>query len=127
MSAMEIGTSLVDYCNRGRFAEAIDTLYADDIESIEPPCPGLKEDERVRKGIETVRSKSVEWEKTHEVHSCKVSGPYPHEDRFAVHFDLDVTAHAGPMAGQRMQVQEVALYTVRDGQIAREEFFYAMG
>jgi len=30
------------------------------------------------------------------------------------------------MAGQRMKMDEVALYTVKDGKIVHEEFFYDM-
>ena len=38
----------------------------------------------------------------------------------------DVTAKAGPMAGKRMHLDEAALYTVKDGKIIQEEFFYSM-
>jgi hypothetical protein len=31
------------------------------------------------------------------------------------------------MAGKRMQVEEAGLYTVRDGKVVHEEFFYHMG
>jgi hypothetical protein len=31
------------------------------------------------------------------------------------------------MAGRRTKLEEVALYTVKDGKIVREEFFYSMG
>ncbi len=31
------------------------------------------------------------------------------------------------MAGKRMTIEESALYTVKDGKIVREEFFYNMG
>ena len=54
----------------------------------------------------------------------KVTGPFPHDDRFVVIFDMDVTNKA---MGQRFQMQEAALYTVANGKIVREEFFYAMG
>jgi hypothetical protein len=37
---------------------------------------------------------------------------------------MDVTFKG---SGQRMQLDEVGLYTVKDGRIVREEFFYAMG
>ena len=43
------------------------------------------------------------------------------EDRFALIFDMDVTNRE---TGQRMQMREVGLYTVADGKIVREEFFY---
>ena len=40
-------------------------------------------------------------------------------DQFAVRFALDVT----PSGGARMTMEEVALYTVRDGKIVEERFF----
>ena len=49
------------------------------------------------------------------------------DDRFGAIFELDITAKQGPTAGQRMQMKELAIYTVHDGKIAREEFFYSMG
>jgi ketosteroid isomerase-like protein len=77
--------------------------------------------------IAAVRGKGEWWEKNHTVHSAKAQGPWPHGDRFIVRFSLDVTANAGPMAGKRFQMEEAALYTVQDGKIAQEEFFYQMG
>ena len=65
--------------------------------------------------------------RSHEVHSGQADGPYPHGDRFIVFFKYEVTARTGPYAGKRMTIDEAALYTVRDGKIAREEFFYDMG
>lgn len=56
-----------------------------------------------------------------------MEGPYPHGDRFIAHFKMEVTAKNGPMAGKRMVMDEAALYTVKDGKIIHEEFFYAMG
>ena len=39
----------------------------------------------------------------------------------------DITPKAGPMAGNRMTMQEMGLYTVAKGKITKEEFFYDMG
>ena len=65
------------------------------------------------------------WEGAHEVHGMELKGPFPHENgRFAVWMSLDVTANEGPMAGKRMQMQEVCLYTVEDGKISRVEFYW---
>ena len=53
-----------------------------------------------------------------------VAGPWPHDDRFIVTYRYDVT---NKPSGRRFMMEEAALYTVRDGKIAREEFFYSMG
>ena len=79
------------------------------------------------KGLEAIRGKNEWWFANNEVHSGEVKGPFPHGDRFAVIFNFDVTSKAGPMAGQRFQMEEVGLYTVAGGKIVKEEFFYVTG
>ena len=81
---------------------------------------------REMKGIEAIRKKHQWWYENNEVHSSTASGPYPNGDQFIVIFDMDITAKTGPMAGQRMQMKEAGLYTVADGKIIREQFFYDM-
>jgi hypothetical protein len=106
--------------------EALDTLYSPNIISIEAMSAGPETPARID-GIAGVKGKATWWEENHEVHSAQVEGPYPHGDRFIVHFKYDVTAKAGPMAGKRITMDEGALYTVKDGKVVQEEFFYAMG
>jgi hypothetical protein len=126
MSAtLDVGKKLVDLCKQGKFKEAMDTFYAPNIVSIEagaPPGQSPRVD-----GIEAVRGKADWWEKNHEIHGAKVEGPWPNGDRFIARFTLDVTAKAGPMAGKRFTMDETALYTVKDGKVVHEEFFYSMG
>jgi ketosteroid isomerase-like protein len=124
-TTMEVAKKLVDLCRQGKFAQAGEELYAPSIVSIEthgtPEMPARME------GIEAIRKKGQWWEENHTVHSCEVKGPWPHGDRFIVTFNMDVTATGGKMKGQRMQFEEAALYTVKDGKITQEEFFYDMG
>ncbi len=123
MSAAEVGQRLCDLCSEGKHLDAIDELYGEDVVSVEAaeadgPMP------RTMSGKQAVRGKTEWWGNSHEVHSNSVKGPFPHgDDRFAVLFELDAT---NKEAGQRFQMTEVAVYTVDDGKITREEFFYAM-
>jgi hypothetical protein len=58
------------------------------------------------------------------VHDSSVRGPFPHgDDRFCALFEFEVTFKP---SGQRFKMEEVALYTVEDGKIKHEEFFYSM-
>lgn len=124
-TTLDVGNRLVALVREGRNLDAIDTLYAKDIESIEAAAmPG---DTRTRTGHEAVREKSESWIANHDVHDANVRGPYPHDDRFIVFYDYEVTAKGGPMAGQRYRMEEGALYTVKDDKIVKEEFFYHMG
>jgi hypothetical protein len=77
-------------------------------------------------GLAGVKKKNEWWESAHEIHGGEAMGPWPHGDRFIVHFKFDVTAKEGPMKGKRMQLDEAAMYTVKGGKIVQEEFFYSM-
>ena len=99
--------------------EAIESLYASDIVSVEAAAfPGQPAE---LKGKEQVKKKSQQWGENNTVHSAEVNGPYPHGDRFAVRFLYDITQK---QSGKRMKMDEMALYAVKDGKIVREEFFY---
>lgn len=121
----QVGKKLVDLCREGKFNEAVDALYSPDIVSIE--VQGTPQMPARMQGLKDVKAKGEWWEKNHEVHGVQVDGPWPHGDRFIVRFKLDVTAKAGPVAGQRMTLDEAGLYTVKNGKITQEEFFYHMG
>jgi ketosteroid isomerase-like protein len=123
MKTMEIAQKMVDLCRQGKNLEALHTLFADDVVSVEAVAmPGTPS--REMKGLAAVKGKGEWWVANHEVHSANVTGPWPHDDRFIVGFQYDVT---NKPSGQRMKLDEAALYTVRNGKIVREEFFYAMG
>ncbi len=124
MTTLEVGQKLVECCSQGRFMDAINQLYSPDIVSVEAVEGGGMP--RTMQGIDAIRGKNEWWTANHDIHSCKLSGPFPHDDRFGVIFDMDVTAKSGPMSGKRMQMQELALYSVKGGKIVKEEFFYTM-
>jgi hypothetical protein len=75
------------------------------------------------KGLDACLAKSKNWVEMHEVHSANVEGPFPHGDRFAVLFDYDITRRDNK---QRFRMKEIALFTVANGKIVKEEFFYSM-
>jgi ribosomal protein L21 len=56
----------------------------------------------------------------------KVEGPFPNNDRFAVKFHYETSPKSGPNKGKKVKMDEVGIYTVKDGKIVREEFFYSM-
>lgn len=112
---------LVDYCNASREADALNELYAQDAVSAEAqPMPGADSPET--KGLDGIRGKHDWWYGAHEVHASYCEGPYLHgDDRFSVKFYMDVT---NKESGQRMKMSEIGEYTVKNGKIVREEFFY---
>ena len=119
---VEIGKKLVSFCKEGENVKAINELYADEIVSLEamqsPEGGGDK-----AQGIEAIRRKNKQWDESMQVHSMDVQGPFPLGDRFAVHFKFDATEKK---TNKRMKMEEVGLYTVKNGKIIKEEFFYTM-
>ena len=116
----DVATKLAEYCNSRQEVKALDTLYDEACVSVEALAMG--EAGREAAGLEAIRGKHDWWFGAHEVHSANADGPFmAGEDRFALIFDMDVTNRE---TGQRMQMREVGLYTVADGKIVREEFFY---
>lgn len=119
MDLKEIAEELVAGCREGRAQENLDRLYAPDAVSVEAMDSGGGREAR---GIDAIRGKHIWWEENFEVHSAEVSDPMLHApDRFAVIFEIDTTMK---QTGERSAMREVALYTVADGRIVREEFFY---
>lgn len=122
---MGVAQQLVDLCRKGKTMEAVNSLYSPRVVSVE--AEGSPAIPRRVEGLDAVRGKNEWWDQNHTVHGVEVEGPWPHGDRFIARFKWDVTSKAGPMAGQRMKLDETALYTVQDGKIVQEEFFYNMG
>ena len=116
-----IAHELVALCRASRNSEAIEKFYAPNILSIEPV--GNEQMPAEMSGIKAVRGKNEWWEANNEVHAVEVNGPFVGEDQFAVQYTFDVTFKP---TSQRIQNTEVALYTVKDGKIVREQFFYHM-
>jgi len=119
----DIAQGLVEFCRKSQFRNAIDRYYSTDIVSVEPlELPGLGKEQR---GIEAIRSKDTWFAENNEVHSCTANGPFlgagRHANQFAVHFLLD---HTPKSTGKRVTLDEMGLYTVNDGKIVREEFYY---
>ena len=122
MTTQDIGAKLVAFCKAGKNHECMQELYSKDIVSVEAgAAPGQSPE---AKGLEAVLAKGKWWADNHEVHSAVIEGPFPNGDRFAVLFDYDITRKAQNV---RLRMREVAVYTVKDDKIVREEFFYTMG
>jgi ketosteroid isomerase-like protein len=75
----------------------------------------------VCEGKEAVQQKSDWWTENHEVHSGSVEGPYVNGDQFALRFTMDVTPKS---TGERVRMDEVGVYSVKDGKIVEERFYY---
>ena len=116
MTTQEIAQDLVALCRAGKYAEAGEKHWADDVLSIE--AAGENPEQR---GKSAARGKHDHWESANDVHDAQVGDPWVNGDQFVVRFTIDQTQKA---TGQRMILDEVGLYTVRNGKIVEERFFY---
>ena len=118
MTTQDVANDLVTLCRQGKFDEAGEKYWADDVLSVE-----AMGDMTESHGKSAARAKGEWWAGAHDVHEVKVEGPYVNGDQFAVRFVMDITAKE---SGQRITMDEVALYRLKDGKIAEERFFYSM-
>lgn len=119
MTTLELANKFVTMCKEGKNFDVMQTLYHEDIVSVE--AVRRKTGSFETSGKAAVIQKSAEWAQAHEIHGATVDGPFVTGDKFAVLFDFDVTPKA---TGQRGHNREIAVYTAADGLITREEFYY---
>lgn len=110
----EIGASLVDMFNRGLLHEIEQLWWSPAITSIE----GMGQ---AWDGKAAVDGKNQWWLQTNRMLSGRAEGPYVGATGFAVKFHLEVEEIA---TGNRIVMDEVGVYTVKDGKIVQEEFMY---
>ena len=121
-TTMEVANRYVELCRQGENEKLLSELYSPDAVSVE--AASMPNMGREAKGLAAIRGKGEWWFSNHEVHRFDVGEPWPHDDRFIVVFDIDVT---NKPSGQRIQMKEAGLFTLENGRIVREEFFYPAG
>ncbi len=117
MNTQEIAEDIVSLCKQGKFDESGEKYWADDVVSVE-----AMGENRQASGKPAVKAKGEWFMKNHDIHGVQVEGPYVNGDQFAVRFKMDMTFKE---TGNRTTMDEVGLYTIRDGKIAEERFLYA--
>ncbi len=122
MTTEEVAKKVVELTSKQAWKEAVDSLYADDVVSVEAMTRDGSSPEM--RGIEAVREKVDWWINNMEVHSWKTSQPFMAHDRFVVQYDADFTDR---QSKARRQISEVGVYTVKNGKIIREDFLPRVG
>lgn len=108
----------MEYARDNNWEQIQAELFSDDVESIEPPhSQGLK----TVKGKPAIKQKGEQFQQmVEQMHSGYTGDPIVAGNHFSVPMGMDVT-----MKGMgRVQMDEIAVYQVKDGQIVKEQFFY---
>jgi len=124
-ATQKVANRLVELVGAAKNLDAIDELYADSARHVEvmggPGC------DRIMEGKANLRQKAEQFHKSTVVHGASIGKPIVNGDQFIVPMSLDCTCSEGPMANQRMNMSETALYTVKNGKITEGKFFYGCG
>jgi hypothetical protein len=116
-STKDIAKDFTALCKQGQFDEAGEKYWAKDVVSLEPMEGTMARAE----GIDALRAKSEWWYGAHDIHNVEVGEPHVNGDQFMLRFSMDVT---NKESGERMLIDENAVYTVESGKIVEERFFY---
>lgn len=118
-SIAQIANDLVSLVRQGKSDEAIRRYYADDAVQIEAiACGGAS---ARTEGKDALLKASKEWADEREIHAVTVGEPIYSSSEFAITLWLDSTLKA---SGQRTQMDEIAVYSIKDGKIKTVRFFY---
>jgi hypothetical protein len=116
----EIARDFTEMLRAGQFEEAGNRFWAQDVASIEPAAlpGGIR---ATVSGIDAARIKCNARFGASQIDEISIDGPFVTGNQFVLFLDLVIV---DPASGARQPFTEIALYTVRDGQIAEERFFY---
>ncbi len=119
MTTAEVANKLVSLCRQGKNMEAVESLYADNVVSKE--MPGAPNE--LVTGIKEVYQKGEDFfAMVQEWHGAEVSDPVVAGNHFSTRMTMDATFKDG----NRVNMEEIAIYEVKDGKIVNEQFFYSM-
>jgi predicted neutral ceramidase superfamily lipid hydrolase len=118
LTSAEVAARFNELAQQEKWFEIQDELFSDSVKSIDPPnSPYFKYAE----GKATVRKKGEEFVKKIEaVHKRYTTGPVVAGNHFVVGREVDITTQEFG----RIQINEIMLYEVKDGEIVSEQFFY---
>lgn len=118
MTVQEIAARLAELCRQGAFETAQKELYANEAVSIEPyASPAFEKETR---GLDAILEKGRKFDSMVDtIHEMRVSEPLIAGNVISLGMGMDIT-----MKEQgRMNMEEMAVYTVKDGKIVSEQFF----
>jgi len=118
MSTTEIATRFNELAQQEKWFEIQEELFAENVRSVEPAgSPFLQNAE----GKVPVRSKGEAWvSRVSAAHRLHTTAPVVGGNYFTVGREVDITVEGHG----RIQINQIMLYEVKEGEIVLEQFFY---
>lgn len=118
MTTQEVAACYNELAQQEKWFEIQETFFSEDVKSTEPPNSpymGFAE------GKAAVRKKAEDFiKKIQDFHGATTTEPVVAGNHFAVGRTMEITLED---IG-RVKIEQIMLYTVKDGQIVSEQFFY---
>ena len=120
MTTQDVADKFMELARENKYDRIQDELYSQDCESIEP-ASGAEMGMFNAKGMAAIQEKGKKFnEGVEEMHDGYAHDPIISPTHFALAMGMDVT-----MKGVgRINMDELAVYEVKDGKIIKEQFFY---
>ena len=118
MTTQEVAARFHELAQQEKWFEIQDEFFAEHVRSIEPSGSPYFGD---AEGKAAVRKKGQDFvDRIQTVHKAVTTPPLVAGNHFAVGREKDLTVEGHG----RIQINQIMLYEVRDGQIVSEQFFY---
>ena len=118
MTTQQVAARFFELAQQEKWFEIQDELFSDDVKSIEPDGSNFLPN---AEGKANVRKKGETWvSKVEAVHSAHTMKPVVAGNHFVVGREKEMTVQGMG----KIQVAELMVYEVKDGQIVKEQFFY---
>ena len=117
MTTKEVAAKFYEYMQQGAFDKIYDELFSENATSEESPGS----DWTNANNLAEIREKGKKWADTVEaMHGGTTAEPVVAGNYFTSYMTMDFT----PKGGDRMNMEEIGFYEVKDGKIISEKFFY---
>ncbi|RYZ58942.1 MAG: nuclear transport factor 2 family protein [Chitinophagaceae bacterium] len=118
MTTQQVAARFYELAKKEAWFEIQDKLFAENVKSNEPPSSPLLQN---AEGKAAVRSKGEAWVKRiTAANKLQTTEPIVGENHFAVGREVDIDVEG---IG-RIQINQIMLYEVKNGEIISEQFFY---
>ena len=117
MTTKDVAAKFYEYMQMGQFEKIYTELFSEDATSEETPGSDWEK----ATGMRQIYEKGNKWrEIIEEMHGGTTGEPVGAGDYFFSYMTMDFK----PKDGERINMEEIGLYKVKDGKIVSEQFFY---
>jgi len=117
MTTQDIANRLVELCRTGKNDQAYQELFSDDAVGVEPAQYNMPN----AVGKQALLAKAAGWQQDVEaMHDSAISDPIVAGDHFSLSYMIDLTTKSRG----RSKMEEICVYSVKDGKIVKEQFFH---